>query len=47
MAEAFGGHVKTLQSDRRRLQDALALGEELARKVDLAVRFFATPSAAL
>jgi ATP-dependent helicase/nuclease subunit A len=30
-AEAFGGHVKTLQSDRQRLQDALALGEELER----------------
>ena len=30
-AEAFGGHVKTLQSDRRRLQAALELGEELER----------------
>ncbi|HEX3574337.1 MAG TPA: double-strand break repair helicase AddA, partial [Rhodopila sp.] len=30
-AEAFGNHVKTLQSDRRRLQDALALGPELER----------------
>jgi ATP-dependent helicase/nuclease subunit A len=28
-AEAFGGHVKTLQSDRRRLQAALELGAEL------------------
>ena len=31
-AEAFGGHVKTLQSDRRRLQAALELGEELERR---------------
>jgi ATP-dependent helicase/nuclease subunit A len=30
-AEAFGGHVKTLQSDRRRLQSALDLGDELER----------------
>jgi ATP-dependent helicase/nuclease subunit A len=30
-AEAFGNHVKTLQTDRRRLQDALALGPELER----------------
>jgi ATP-dependent helicase/nuclease subunit A len=30
-AEAFGGHVKTLQSDRARLQAALQLGEELER----------------
>jgi ATP-dependent helicase/nuclease subunit A len=30
-AEAFGGHVKTLQSDRRRLQEALELGHELER----------------
>jgi ATP-dependent helicase/nuclease subunit A len=30
-AEAFGGHVKTLQSDRGRLQAALQLGEELER----------------
>jgi ATP-dependent helicase/nuclease subunit A len=30
-AEAFGGHVKTLQSDRPRLQAALELGEELER----------------
>ncbi|WP_158927134.1 double-strand break repair helicase AddA [Acidisphaera sp. S103] len=30
-AEAFGGHVKTLQSDRPRLQAALQLGEELER----------------
>ena len=30
-AEAFGGHVKTLQTDRKRLADALALGDELER----------------
>src|SRR6195952_803741 len=30
-AEAFGGHVKTLQSDRRRLQAVLELGAELER----------------
>jgi ATP-dependent helicase/nuclease subunit A len=30
-AEAFGGHVKTLQSDRARLQAALELGDELER----------------
>ncbi|HEY1411486.1 MAG TPA: UvrD-helicase domain-containing protein, partial [Rhodopila sp.] len=30
-AEAFGNHVKQLQSDRRRLQEALALGPELER----------------
>jgi ATP-dependent helicase/nuclease subunit A len=30
-AEAFGGHVKTLQSDRRRLRSALQLGDELER----------------
>src|ERR1700733_5133209 len=30
-AEAFGGHVKTLQSDRQRLQGALLLGDELER----------------
>jgi ATP-dependent helicase/nuclease subunit A len=30
-AEAFGGHVKTLQSDRRRLHNALELGDELER----------------
>jgi ATP-dependent helicase/nuclease subunit A len=30
-AEAFGGHVKTLQSDRRRLQAALDLGDDLER----------------
>ena len=30
-AEAFGGHVKTLQSDRRRLQAALELGDDLER----------------
>ena len=30
-AEAFGGHVKTLQNDRRKLADALALGDELER----------------
>ncbi len=30
-AEAFGGHVKTLQSDRLRLHAALELGEELDR----------------
>jgi ATP-dependent helicase/nuclease subunit A len=30
-AEAFGGHVKTLQSDRRRLQKALELGDDLER----------------
>src|SRR6201996_6832968 len=28
-AEAFGNHVKQLQSDRRRLQEALALGDDL------------------
>ncbi|MGD0110151.1 MAG: UvrD-helicase domain-containing protein [Rhodopila sp.] len=28
-ADAFGGHVKTLQSDRLRLQAALQLGDEL------------------
>jgi ATP-dependent helicase/nuclease subunit A len=28
-AEAFGGHVKTLQADRARLQFALTLGDEL------------------
>jgi ATP-dependent helicase/nuclease subunit A len=30
-AEAFGGHVKTLQKDRQQLADALALGEDLER----------------
>jgi ATP-dependent helicase/nuclease subunit A len=30
-AEAFGGHVKTLQADRRRLQAALDLGDDLER----------------
>ena len=30
-AEAFGGHVKTLQSDRPRLEAALALGDDLQR----------------
>ena len=30
-AEAFGGHVKTLQSDRPRLHAALQLGEDLQR----------------
>ncbi len=30
-ADAFGGHVKTLQSDRRRLQAALDLGGDLER----------------
>ncbi|MEA2741201.1 MAG: ATP-dependent helicase/nuclease subunit, partial [Acetobacteraceae bacterium] len=30
-AEAFGGHVKTLQSDRQRLHAALDLGDELER----------------
>jgi ATP-dependent helicase/nuclease subunit A len=30
-AEAFGGHVKTLQTDRSQLHDALLLGEELER----------------
>lgn len=30
-AEAFGGHVKTLQKDRARLQEALELGDELER----------------
>jgi ATP-dependent helicase/nuclease subunit A len=30
-AEQFGRHVKTLQTDRRRLQDALQLGEDLER----------------
>lgn len=30
-AEQFGRHVKTLQTDRARLQDALALGEDLER----------------
>lgn len=30
-ADDFGGHVKTLQTDRDRLREALALGEELAR----------------
>ncbi|HEY0185833.1 MAG TPA: double-strand break repair helicase AddA [Rhodopila sp.] len=30
-AEAFGGHVKTLQSDRPRLRAALQLGDELER----------------
>ncbi|MDR3531489.1 MAG: double-strand break repair helicase AddA [Rhodopila sp.] len=30
-AEAFGGHVKTLQTDRERLRAALELGEDLER----------------
>jgi ATP-dependent helicase/nuclease subunit A len=30
-AEAFGGHVKTLQSDRAQLQAALQLGDDLER----------------
>lgn len=29
-ADDFGGHVKTLQTDRDRLRDALALGDQLA-----------------
>ena len=39
-AEAFGGHVKILQSDRRRLQAALELGDELehAQRRVLAVK---------
>jgi ATP-dependent helicase/nuclease subunit A len=46
-AEAFGGHVKTLQSDRRRLRAALDLGDDLERAQQRVLGVTATNEEAL
>jgi ATP-dependent helicase/nuclease subunit A len=46
-ADVFGAHVKTLQADRRRLQAALALGDDLERAQRRVLGVTATDEGAL